>query len=415
MNRHFSPTRASALLLGLSLAACGTFGLDSKPDTAGSDSGASADTLQIEDLSPTFGPLAGGTEVTITGSGFEGSIGASFGNAELAVTRTGPDTIVVTTPEVRAEATVDVTVWSDLGEVTLPDAFTFTDEDLGDGSGTGGGSGSGTGGGSGSGSGSGSGGSTGGVTTVVEMTYTAVPCMDCFGLTSQTFVDVAAIFHPAVSGSWTSSLPSPGTCAANPGSSRPTASSADVGSSVTLQTGGAALALSRTNVDGLTAYTYSSTSRSDYVASTSYDLAVAGGGTWGPFTAEDAVQTTSGFTDIQPLDVFAADPWSAFAPVFTSSLAFSWSPTSVGDRVVVDIQVYDQLSGSPYPNGNIVCVGNDTGSLSVPASYFGSFYQGDLASIYVYRWSSSVSTHPVDGSTIEGITSFGAIGTATLY
>ena len=81
----------------------------------------------------------------------------------------------------------------------------------------------------------------------------------------------------------------------------------------------------------------------------------------------------------------------------------------------VDIQVYDQFTGSPYPNGNIICSATDSGSITIPSQYFGAFYQGDLASVFVYRWDTNTATHPVDGTTVEGMTVFGAIGTATLY
>ena len=116
----------------LALSGCGTFGLDQKPDTAGSDSGAAQAPLRIDRLRPDRAPLAGGTEVTVEGAGFEGEVLFRFGNAEVDVTVLDDETLLVTTPEVRAAATVDVEIESDLGEVTLEDAFTFSDEAGGD-------------------------------------------------------------------------------------------------------------------------------------------------------------------------------------------------------------------------------------------------------------------------------------------
>ncbi|MEC8423844.1 MAG: IPT/TIG domain-containing protein, partial [Myxococcota bacterium] len=127
--------RAIAPLTLLVLASCGTFGLDQKADTAPGDSGAARAPLRLEALVPDWAPLAGGTEVMVRGAGFEGDVTFSFGNAEVAVTVIDEETLVVVTPEVRAEATVDVEVESSLGRYSLEDAFTFSDEPGGDGGG----------------------------------------------------------------------------------------------------------------------------------------------------------------------------------------------------------------------------------------------------------------------------------------
>ena len=62
-----------------------------------------------------------------------------------------------------------------------------------------------------------------------------------------------------------------------------------------------------------------------------------------------------------------------------------------------------------------VCSATDSGAITIPAQYFGSFYQGDPASVFIYRWDTNTATNPADGTTVEGMTVFGAIGTATLY
>jgi hypothetical protein len=409
--------RGLAPLSLLLLVGCGTFGLDHKSDTATRDSGEALAALRIDAVVPDRAPLAGGTEVTVQGAGFEGDVTFAFGNAQVDVTVVDDETLIVVTPEVRTEATVDVEVESDLGSVTLDGGFTFSDEaggtGSGTGSGTGGGTGSGTGGGDGSGSGSGSGGS--GVTIGVQMDYVAIPCMDCFGLTQQVFVDTVAMFHSPTQGSWHTGLPAAGSCTTTPSTGAPVSSTLDVGGSVTLQTGGAAYALPRSNSNGLTAYLSNGMGQNDYVRNASWDLVVGDGGSWGPFTVTGALQTTSGFTDVQPIDLFEPDSWYAFAPLYTSSFQMSWAPAGVSDLVVVDIQVYDQLTGTAYPNGNIVCTSTDTGFITIPAQYFGSFYQGDLASVFIYRWDTNTATNPADGTTVEGMTVFGAIGTATLY
>ncbi|MGO9828554.1 MAG: IPT/TIG domain-containing protein [Myxococcaceae bacterium] len=88
----------------------------------------------ITSISPTSGPPAGGTPVTILGVGFQSGATVSFGSAAATgVSVTGPGSISATTPAGTAGSTVGVTVTNpDAQSGTLPGAFTYT-------SGTGGG------------------------------------------------------------------------------------------------------------------------------------------------------------------------------------------------------------------------------------------------------------------------------------
>ncbi len=137
---------------------------------AGNDGSGEEDSVSITSLTPNWAGLDGGTSVSIRGTGFEGDVDFYFGAAEVSVTVISNTELVVSSPLVRGEGTVDVTVVSDFGESTLVDAFTFTSDptggdDGGTGADDGGGSddggsgtgGSGTGGSGGSGSGGGSG------------------------------------------------------------------------------------------------------------------------------------------------------------------------------------------------------------------------------------------------------------------
>jgi len=78
----------------------------------------------ITSLTPTSGPAAGGTAVTITGTGFTGATGATFGGtAGTAFTVVNDTTITVTSPA-HVPATVDVVVQHPNGD-SQPGAFTF--------------------------------------------------------------------------------------------------------------------------------------------------------------------------------------------------------------------------------------------------------------------------------------------------
>lgn len=80
----------------------------------------------VESLTPASGPAAGGTSVTLRGSGLDGVTGITVGGA-AATNRTvvDPRTVTFTTPAGTAGAR-DVVVTDDAGAVTLTGGFTYT-------------------------------------------------------------------------------------------------------------------------------------------------------------------------------------------------------------------------------------------------------------------------------------------------
>ncbi|WP_285597436.1 IPT/TIG domain-containing protein [Kineosporia sp. NBRC 101731] len=75
-------------------------------------------------LSPAVGPIAGGTSVTITGTGFTAATAVAFGTTTVTPTVTSDSTITVTTPA-HAAGPVDVSVTGPSGTAVLNNAFTF--------------------------------------------------------------------------------------------------------------------------------------------------------------------------------------------------------------------------------------------------------------------------------------------------
>ena len=68
----------------------------------------------VTGLTPSVGPVAGGTQVTITGTGFTGATSVSFGGSTVTPTVTSDTSLTVATPA-HAAGTVDVTVTGPLG------------------------------------------------------------------------------------------------------------------------------------------------------------------------------------------------------------------------------------------------------------------------------------------------------------
>ncbi|MBL8913972.1 MAG: IPT/TIG domain-containing protein [Archangium sp.] len=83
--------------------------------------------LRIASLTPPTGPIAGGTSVTIVGTGFTGATAVRFGTVDAAsFTVVSGTEITVTTPAAPAGA-VDVTVVTPAGTWTTRRGFTFFD------------------------------------------------------------------------------------------------------------------------------------------------------------------------------------------------------------------------------------------------------------------------------------------------
>jgi len=82
----------------------------------------------VTGISPNVGPIAGGTSITITGTGFTGASGVSFDSTAAASFSVVSDTsITATSPVVSAAGVVDVTVTNSAGtsEVSSSDLFTY--------------------------------------------------------------------------------------------------------------------------------------------------------------------------------------------------------------------------------------------------------------------------------------------------
>lgn len=407
--------RPLSLLIVLSLAGCGLgAGLD---PLAGVDSGVQ-ESVWIDSVDPTWGPIDGGTSVRIRGGGFEGEVSVLFGGASVTVSVIDDSELVVTSPSTAVETTVDLTVRSDRGEAVRVDGFTYSDGDpQGDGGGSDGGTedgggGSGDGGGSDGGGGDGGGSASGMTSGLVEFYYEVTACPSCFDLTEQLAIGAYATFHSPVSGSWTGWMPPRGSCSTSASPSPPTSSSEDVGEWAYLVSGSVSNGLRRNTSSGRTVYEATGLATGDYLRNASWDLSVSGGGSWGPFSLTSVLTTREGFTDIQPADILGDGRDSFTANIQASSATFTWAPSGISDSFVVAIDVYN-AAGTSYLGG-VFCHATDTGSLTVPSSGLSGYPSGALLAIRMYRYQMEEAVHPVDGSTVEGVSSFGLIGTGVL-
>ncbi|HEV2655410.1 MAG TPA: IPT/TIG domain-containing protein, partial [Ktedonobacteraceae bacterium] len=82
---------------------------------------------KVDSISPTSGPEAGGTTVTITGSGFTGATAVSFGStAGTDVTVVSDTQITVVSPAGSGRVDVTVTTSAGTSQTSTADQFTYT-------------------------------------------------------------------------------------------------------------------------------------------------------------------------------------------------------------------------------------------------------------------------------------------------
>ncbi|MCB9778856.1 MAG: IPT/TIG domain-containing protein [Alphaproteobacteria bacterium] len=416
-----SSPAALALLVAASLSGCGLGGLSAWG--TGSDTGVTDDhgPVWVDEVEPNWGPTDGGTRVVIRGGGFEGEVGVRFGGADLTVTVINDGEVVVFSPEAAVETGVDVTVTSDLGEFVVPGGFTYSDSgpptggDSGSsdgGGGDGGSTGGDGGGGDGGGDGGGGGSAAGKVSGLVEYYYEVIACPSCFGVTEQLNIGGSARFHSPLSGSWNDWMPAKGSCSSSSSAGELTSSTEDVGDWVYIESGSTSVGLRRVTAGGQVRYEATGLTQAQYVRNASWDVNVASG-SWGGFEAPGVLKTVSdGFDDVQPVAILEDGTRAFSATIRAANATLTWAPTGISDSFITILGVYRAADGSYI--GQVLCHTDDTGSVTIPASMLSSFPTGSLLAVYMYRYQLEDGINPVDGSTIEGVTMFGLIGTGTL-
>jgi hypothetical protein len=87
--------------------------------------GGLAATPEIDSITPTGGPAAGGTGVTIRGSGFTGSTGVTFGGTAATGFLVNADATITCIAPAHAAGAVPVIVLNPRGNITAAEQFTY--------------------------------------------------------------------------------------------------------------------------------------------------------------------------------------------------------------------------------------------------------------------------------------------------
>jgi hypothetical protein len=341
--------------------------------------------------------------VTITGSGFEGTVTVSFGNAPVTATRLDTSSIVVTSPYAGFEAVVDLTVSSELGSTTLPGGFAYANSEPID-----------TGGGDDSGEQDDTGVSPSGLSGgLIELNLFQIACPDCLGYTSDIDVSAAMQLHAPTSGSWLGWLPNSGSCTLNPSPNVPNGRSLDMGEWAYLTSGSISIGM-RKSVSG-SDITYKATGlgNEDVARTAQYALTLPEDGDIPAFEMPNALLTPQGFIDIQPYELLYTEIRDAFsARISQSGQLFTWANSGGSGSFVIMVDAYNSQTGSYL--GSVLCQGPDNGSMNVPGGYLGGFPVNSLLVVTMVRYQNGSFVRPYDGATIESSAKIGVIGTGIL-
>ena len=407
-----APHRRSSAWFLIVLGGCGELGLD-----AGGDGEPQA-ALTLAAIDPAFGPVGHQTPVVITGTGFSGTVTAFFGDTATAVTRVDEHTLVAATPAIGEPGPVDLRVVTSFDEAMLPAGYTYlaggdTGETGGDTAETGdtGGETAETGDASETAE-TGDTGDTSGAGRVgglVELRLVQIACPDCLGYTYNLDVGADAAFHAPTAAGWLDWLPRSGTCTNDPARTAPSSAWLDAGEWLYLQSGSVSIGLRQT--DGI--YVADGLDETDFVRTAAYDLsAPAAGIDLAAFTAPGMMVTPQAISTLTPVEMLYTQPGQAFsAQVSASNATFTWGPSGGADPFLVMVDVYN--SRGVYLH-EIVCLGPDTGTLTVPPGSFAGDPAGGLLVIGLYRYAVGSFLRPDNGSTVQTVASLGVIGTGML-
>jgi hypothetical protein len=348
------------------------------------DSGEGQDlALYISSISPDYGPLAGGTLVTISGHGFGDTPTVQWGNGAVD-TITAIDTeIVLSTPLVSVQTSIDVTVTADAGTYSVEDGFTYTDstEPTGDKEG------------------------------IIQLTYQYNLCPGCWSPPADTEMasSQVAFFEPTTA-EFLDYLPEAGTCDTSLSSSSPTLTYRDAGSFVYLESGSNSISLLKSTVGGKTVYEASTTagtmSASAIAHSAAYDLVTNGGTDVDAATVDDALYTAQFFDDINP------DISGQFSYRLSRNLPLTWTWLPAGDGTNNFLIQYDFYTATGSYTGTTLCNGYDSGSLTTPATAV-TGTANSIVVITLQRYETGSFDFP-DGATGQYLSVASVQGTATV-
>lgn len=348
-------------------------------------------TIEVTAVDPPTGDLAGGSTVTITGSGFTGGVGISLGGSPLRnVTVVSNTEVTGTVPPRTTGGAVDLLVRNCSSQDSLENGFTFT-------SGLNGG--------------------------YVEMNQTSYPNPGQFDPANPPtdFVDPYAFFVEPTSAPMLNALPTVDTCTLN---YIPASSGTSGGPIVYLDAGpavhytsGAKLAdvpLQNETIGGTTYFDYfypAGDPRADdptlYVPVGTYSFGIDGSALLDSFEVAGAFIAPASYNVSAP-NLYATTPATVSK---TANLQFTWTGGVAGDLFQIFFVGFNNagssdLNGDGVPRDQVLyCLATDDGSFQVPGTNLNSLGAAVTQTlVYTRRRRVGEFVSPANGSRITTLT-----------
>ena len=215
----------------------------------------------------------------------------------------------------------------------------------------------------------------------IEYGLIQASCPWCLGLSTEISSWMYGRFHDPTGANHSAWVPREDEYCREYYESPVTAINNDVGSLVSATAGTHAYNMSKTyDETGVVYKTQIYTSDSNYVRDIDLDLTLDG-----IMMSSDTLKSLHGFDYIEPYTMLYTDPSYAYAaPINKVSNGFSWSPSGDAESFfTVQVSVYSYDGASYY--GTVICRGEDTGSLTIPGTYFSVYPSGSLVTIHMIR------------------------------
>ena len=229
--------------------------------------------------------------------------------------------------------------------------------------------------------------------------FRQIACPACVGAPSEFDIKATLKLHYPTSGEYTNWLTPVGTCTTNLIQSY--VSNQPLPSTQPAYFNAVAMNPSSTGewTNGLV-YEY------QYERNTSYDVNTEHGNFQGIF------ESLEGFDSIEPYTLLWVDPSYAFDAVISKSSGayFTWYPVLQNSTFEILIAVYSP-DGSQLL-GQVSCMENDVGYMTIPASYFSSFPVWSLAAVHLSRHRVNRVAAPALNGYIESHMQWEVVGTA---
>ena len=324
--------------------------------------------IAVTNVTPTLGDIAGGTEITITGSGFTGGAGVLLDGQPMEQIEVVSDTeIRATTPQQINGGIADLQVRNCADEETLPGAFLFTSN--------------------------------------LNGGYVELPLVQ-FANAAQyadpppsNYINPFVAFVEPTTESLLNPIPNLDTCLFNPPAPAPgTFVLQDAGADVTLASGTQNVTL---DLQSDTSYYYpqgdaDALTTGKFVFNAPYSVSAAGNATVPSFVAPGAFTTPADFTLSAP--VINTDPPT---PVARGQRLFTWNATAPGDFFQIILRGYNNAGAAT--NEQLECYVVDDGSYQVATADMNKLAAATQFEVFAIRRTDTSFILPSNGSNAVGV------------